>query len=68
VTYDSMDSFELRERLEELHETIGALAYKYREAVQAEDEVWAVGVGCQLDAALAQARRVKALLKLGAAA
>ena len=68
MTYDAMDTYELRAALEEWHDQIVKLAGEYRQAVVAENVVWAEGIGLALDQALGQAKRVRALLRVGAAA
>jgi hypothetical protein len=49
-----------------VHEQIVELAGKYRHAVDSEDAVWAAGLAVSLDAALGQAKHIRALLKAGA--
>ena len=67
VTYDQMDAFELRAEREEWHEKVCKLAREYRQARRSSDFAWEAGVGIALDQALAQVKRLDALLKLGAA-
>ena len=68
MTYDDMDAYQLRAELEIWHETVVKLAGEYRQAVAADDPVWAEGLGLALDQAVHQAKRVRALLRVGAAA
>jgi hypothetical protein len=66
--YDAMEAWELGVELEFWHEQVVKLATEYRHAIDAEDTVWAAGVGLALDQALGQVKKIKTLLKVGAVA
>ena len=66
MSYEALEAWELRGELELVHEQIVELAAKYRHAVDAEDEVWTPGLAVSLDAAIAQAKHIRGLLKVGA--
>lgn len=55
------------ERLNE-YRSVALYARAYKQAVEAEDPVWEVAMGCELDSALLRARRLENRIQIEAAA
>ena len=68
MSYEDMDAGQLRDEREAWRVQICKLAREYRQAVAAENVVWAEGIGIGLDQALAVEHRLDRLLKVSVAA
>ena len=68
MTVMDLDALELRDARLEEYRAVALYARAYKAAVEAQDVTWEMGMGRELDAALARVRRIEARIQMEAAA